>query len=356
LEKGGFMKDRLKKKLKSKKILGEKGRSFFPAKPKPFRRKVYEMPPDYNEYLHKLTELLDQQKELENLLPTLPPEARAEAMPHILALNESIEEFEQKMADEYEEFQNRQRKLEEGEREKNLASAKLMEMMERMFIVAKHKLEPAMFKEFEAKVTRDMSFEAKEEFYDEIAIRESYDLAEILADPNGKVKKPLKSPYQQFREAHFEVNRILYESDDFLEEACAELDKAVANRDKAEDKLWLYQPAERREQRLKIEELDRQIDEAKLGLIDYQERCFAEDGKIEIENPDEEKLNAAFDRTDIASERLYLMIKHTKPHLLEKYEQARFYDLTPEELEEARQRIAKREAEELDEILESCKP
>ena len=49
------MKDRLKKKLKAKKILGNNGHSFILPKPKPKpAKKVYEMSPEYKEYLQQL--------------------------------------------------------------------------------------------------------------------------------------------------------------------------------------------------------------------------------------------------------------------------------------------------------------
>jgi hypothetical protein len=49
------------------------------------------------------------------------------------------------------------------------------------------------------------------------------------------------------------------------------------------------------------------------------------------------------------------MYKHVAPHLLEAFEETSFRDLTPEEIVETRARIAKREAEELDEILAAVK-
>ena len=349
------MKDRLKKKLKAKKILGNKERNSSLFKSNPVKRKEYEMPEDYKENLGKLTELLDQQAEFERILPTLPPDVRAEAMPHICALNESIEEYEQLLAEEYEDYQKRRQKIDAAERAKIIAGAQLQEQLERMFIVAKHKLEPEMFKNFESSVMGKLSPEDREEFYDAVAIRESYDLENILADPNGKIKKPMKHPFVQQKEAIFEIDRIVYKTDDFFKQAEAEYEKALAIRDKAEADLLLYPPAERKAKRLQIEDLDRKLEKGKQGMMNYLQACFAEDGKTEVENPDEKKLNAAFEQAEIASDRVYLMIKHTTPHLLEKFEQTSFLDMTPEEIEAARERIAKRETEELDEILAAVK-
>lgn len=349
------MKDRLKKKLKAKKILGNKERNSSVYKPKQVPRKVYEMPPEYNEHLRLLTELLEEQERYEKLLPTLPPEVRAEAMPHIAALKESVGELEQKMADEYEDFQERQHELEKGERKKRLAGARLQEYLERMFIVLKHKAEPAIFEKFEKSVMSKMSFEDREAFYDDIALRESYDLENILANPNSLIKKPMKHPMIQQQEAMFEINRLAYETDDFFKEMYQMFETGTADRNQAEKNLWIYPPDQREKQRLKIEDLDRQREEARFKMMEYLEICYAEDGKVEIENPDQEKLDAAFEQGEIASERVYIMIKHTTPHLLEKYEQTVLSDYTPEEFEDLYARIAKREAKELDKILESVK-
>lgn len=320
----------------------------------PVKKKEYEMPDDYKDYLQKLVVMLDDRAEYDKILPTLPPDVRAGAMPIVRKLDKSIEKLEQILADEYDVFQSRQQRIEEAEENKGEAGSRLYEYLQRLFIVAKHKFPPEKFRDFEANWVKDMSPEWKKTFYEHIALRESYDLENILADPDGGIKRKMKHPQLQMKEAIFEIARVAYVTDDFFKESEAEYEKAVAIRDRAEKNLWLYMPKERAEQRRDIEKLDRRLDEGKLKMMEYLEICFDEDGKVEVENPDQEKLDAAFALAGIAQERMYIMYKHTRPKLLEKFTPICLsaYE-TPEEIEQFYERIKKREEDELDKILAS---
>src|SRR5205085_164463 len=127
------------------------------------KKKEYEMPDEYKDYLQKLTELIDEKDELRRVLPTLLPEKRAEVLPHIRALEKAVEEFEQKMADEYEDYQKREARVEEAEKAAEEAHDILDEHLQRGFIFAKHTLPPETFKPFEEKVMKDWSEEDRAE-------------------------------------------------------------------------------------------------------------------------------------------------------------------------------------------------
>lgn len=344
------MKDRLKKKLKTKKILGTNK-----LKAKPVKKKEYPMPPEYNEYLGKLTELLDSREEYNRMLPTLPPETRREAIPLIRKLDESLNDFEQRMADEYEDFQKREARIEELEMEKQEASKRIFEHIQRGFILMKHKLPAETFKEFETKWVGRMGKDEREEFYELVAHRESYDLENILAYPNGYIKRPMKHPQIQMNEAIFNINRVVYVTPDDFKELEAEYEKVLTTRDNVEQNMWIYNPEHRPLKCKQIEELDKQLDAFLPKLMEFLEMSFAEMGKVEVENPDRKKLDAAFAQAEIAGDRLHLMYKHAAPNLYEKFVETSFRDLTPRKIKEANERIAKREAEELDEILASVK-
>jgi hypothetical protein len=344
------MKDRLKKKLKAKKLLGNNPRHSIPVK-----KKEYPMPPEYNEYLVKLTEMIEEQEELKRILPTLPPEKRAEAMPHVREFGKAVEEFEQKMADEYVDFQKRSRRVEEAENESDEAHARLYEHMQRGFIVMKHKLPAETFKKFENRVTGTMSEASRKEFYELVAHRESYDLENILADPDGRVRRPMKHPQIQMNEAIFDIDRVVYETPKDFKEMEAEYENALAVREKLDSGLWLLDPEQRPARRKQIEKLDRMLDEALPELIKYLASCFLETGKKELKHPDRKKLDAAFAKAGVAHERVYLMYKHTRPELLEAFTKVCLSAYTkPEEIEAFHARVAKRETEELDKILASC--
>jgi hypothetical protein len=349
------MKDRLKKKLKAKKILGGKHRSVDDSK-NAVRRKTYEMPQEYKQNLQKLSELLAEREEYEQLLKDSPPDVRAEALPILREYDAHLDKIEQALATEYDDHQNRQSKIEETEIAKQKAYSRLREHLQRMFIVAKHKFEPELFEKFEKQTLGHLSPEAREEFYDEIAVREAYDLEHILANPNGGIKRPMKHPQEQLAEAMFEIDRIAFETDDSFKEVYAEYENTLEICRQAEQDYWLYMPDQRPQYLLQIEDLDRQREKAKKGMMEYLEICFAEDGKVEIENPDQEKLDAAIEAAEVAHERVFIYYKHCRPEVFEKFVPVATagYD-TPEEIAKFYERVAKREAEELEEILAASK-
>jgi len=341
------MKNRLKNKLKAKKTLGNNGESFRkPQTAKP-AKKVYPMSAEYNKNLQILTQLLDDRDQYKREMAFLPPERKAEAFAVLGEFDKSLDNLEQKLAEEYD-------KQQKNEKHKEKLFALIYENMQRTFIVAKHRFEPEEFAAFEKSVLSKMTPEAKKEFYELVAHRESYDLENILADPSGRVKRPPKHPQLQLSEAIFDIDRIAYETDKDFQKAEAEYENILRIRDEAEQDLWLFNPEDRPKRRAEIENLDRMCDQLIPKMISYLQACFAEDGKVEKKKPDQKKLDAAFERAEVASDRLFLFYKHLKPHLFEKYQETAFATMTPEEIEEAKQRIAKREAEELDEILASA--
>lgn len=320
------------------------------------QKQDYETDDEYKQQLKDLTQMIEQHAEYSRILPTLPPKDRAEAADVLQKLGDAIETFEQKLADKYEIIKNHKKNELESLIKKDDAAEKVWESMERIFIVAKHKGDKDFFEKFEAQVTGKMAPEIKEEFYDRIAIRESYDLQNILDNPGGKPKykkSKMKHPQIQMDEALYEVNKIAYETDDFFKEIDVQLQENIAIRDRYVAKIQNAPTAKRGQMRAKAAELTRQIEAGKSKLINYLDMCLAEE-KIETENPDQEKLDAAFAMAGVAHERIYLMYKHTQPHLLEDFtKQCIEYDSAPEEIQQFFERVAKREAEELDDILGS---
>jgi hypothetical protein len=320
------------------------------------QKQNYEMDDEYKQQLQDLTQMIEQHAEYSRILPTLPVKVRAEAAAVLQKLGDAIENLEQKLAEKYEIIQ-KHKKLELKYLIKtDDAAEKVWENMERIFIVAKHKGDKAFFEKFEAQVTGKMAPEIKEEFYDRVAIRESYDLQNILANSGGKAKykkSKMKHPQIQMNEALYEVNKVAYETDDFFKEMDAEMEENTAIRDRYVNKIKNAPTAKRGQMRAKAADLTRKIEAGKAELMKYLEVCLAEE-KIEIENPDQKKLDAAIKKVIIATERIYLMYKHTQPHLLEDFTKQCIKDyMTEEEINQFYERVAKREAEELDDILES---
>lgn len=163
----------------------------------------------------------------------------------------------------------------------------------------------------------------------------------------------MKNPHLQLKEAIFEISKIAYETDDFFKECEATIEENVKIRDDYAERIKDASPTEQIQMQLRLADLDRKIEKGKESLRKYLDACFAEDGRVEIETPDQEKLDAAFAKAKVAHERIYLVYKHTQPHLLEEFTKIATDHLTPEETEDFFERVARREAEELDEILTS---
>lgn len=312
----------------------------------------YEMPEDYKKHLDQYAEMLKQREEYSKIIPTLPGDKRREAAPLIKNFDNSLNEIEQKLAEEYEGHQKRERNIDE-KREA------LLENMERIFIVAKHRFPPEKFKEYEKNLTSKWTDDFKIFFYERIELREAYDLHNILAalrptDGTPIYKPPMKPPHIQFKEAHYELSLLIYEIPEDFKQMLEEFEVPLKERKAAANRIKFANPRRHPIMKAQLAQLDRQIEVAKIKLWDYLEICLKEDGRIEKENVDQKKVDAAMAKTTIASERNFILIKHKLPHLLEKYTEISLsvYD-TPEEIAEFYERIAKREEEELDEILRS---
>jgi hypothetical protein len=171
------MKDRLKKKLKAKKLReSNQPKHLFPFIPKRPPVKEYEMPEEYRQNLLKLTGMIEDRDRYAREIPHLPPEKRAEAKPALANLTAAIDRTEQMLADEYEQFQAERRR--EDAIDEAIAAG--MEATEKLYIIVKHQT-PHLFDEFHKIVVQDMTPEEEQEFYDKIAVLEATMLDDILS-------------------------------------------------------------------------------------------------------------------------------------------------------------------------------
>ena len=163
----------------------------------------------------------------------------------------------------------------------------------------------------------------------------------------------MKNPHVQLTEAIFEIEKTAYETDDFFKESEAKLEEYVKTRDDFAERLKYALPPAKQKMQLLHDDLSLKIEKGKQDLRKYLHACFEEDGRVEIEEPDQEKLDAAFEKARIAHERIYIVYKHLRPELLEDFTKIATDHLTPEEIEEFFDNVRQREAEELNEILTS---
>ena len=164
----------------------------------------------------------------------------------------------------------------------------------------------------------------------------------------------MKNPHLQLKEAIAEIEENAYEDDDeFVKRIEAELEKYRQFRATQVKMLKFTSPHHRAKKKFQIGVIDKQIQQAERKLREYKNNHLNKDGKVEKENPNQEKLDAAFAKAQEAHERIYILYKHTQPHLIEDFTKIAADGYTPEELEEFFANIARREAEELKEILAS---
>lgn len=95
------------------------------------------------------------------------------------------------------------------------------------------------------------------------------------------------------------------------------------------------------------------LDELNCAVEGAERRLAAEYERFQNEQRSREELRETFGRLQATVERIYIVNKHTKPHLIEDFEAVVFQDMPNEEIEEFYDRIAIREAAELDEILKA---
>jgi hypothetical protein len=320
----------------------------------PDYKEEYEMPAGYQAQLKQLVEMIEARDEYAKSFSALPPDVRRAAQPHYDELCRSIEDLEQKMADEYERFQEEQR------REQELYELTYLQetISEELFIRVKHR-KPYLFKKFEEYATRGMTVEEREEQYEIIARREVEELEDILS---GKISAPeyhnpfinLILPKDQIRDLLLDINLVAFETDDYYKENL----ELMKNAEQARRKLALRAsdalPVRRRNLEKTVRDLRSNIRAGKQHLLDYFKEN-KENGKfIEIEKPDQEKLDELFKEVDAAHERLFIVIKHTQPERFEEFEKIAVSDYdTPEQIAAFYERIAEREQKQLKALLKS---
>ncbi len=163
----------------------------------------------------------------------------------------------------------------------------------------------------------------------------------------------MQNPHVQLRKAIFDISKIEEQSDEFFKEMEAQLEKDKLVRESQLKLLKYISPHKRAKKKLQLDALDKKIEEAEKKVNRYREVCSEEGGNIE--NYNQRRLDAAFAKAQEAHERIYLVYKHLHPHLLEEFTKIAAEGYDSEELEEFFANIARREAEELEEILASVK-
>jgi DNA-binding transcriptional ArsR family regulator len=136
----------------------------------------------------------------------------------------------------------------------------------------------------------------------------------------------------------------VYEMEDDYKESVAELLKAIKSRDELAESIKLLPPENRCEALRILAEMDKDLDAVEAGLADacaaYQKFRRKEEEVSEIS----EKLG---EQMEIG----YIRLKHLLPDKLAEKEASLFHGWTPENIQEFYDRVAIREATQLEKIL-----
>ncbi len=300
----------------------------------PEYKKEYEMPAEYQEQVKMYLELLESRDEYTKLLSTLPPEAYRQAKPIFDELCASVDDLEEKLAFEYERYQEEQRRdqeLYEMTWEQDVIS-------EELFIQVKHQ-RPHIFEKFVEYATEGMTEAEREEQFAIIARREQEELEDILS---GKTTAPeyenlyikLRLPDEWLPELLFDIINATYLTDKFFEtnlEALNRLD--MARRD-----FWFHitdaLPVRRENMEEAIYDMKKQLGEATRFLLEYTEEAITSGKFTPLEYGYTEYLDSNLSHLEKLIYWKYVIIKHTLPEKLEEYTRLVTEDFTEKELAE----------------------
>lgn len=149
-----------------------------------------------------------------------------------------------------------------------------------------------------------------------------------------------------------EIENKEYPPDEEYLQFKAELEHWIEFRNRLAKKIKYLSPTKQRIKRLQLIDFDNKIAQAKKGLRKFYESCQQVEKEEEKETLRSKLIDRALNIAERAGEKLYIIIKHQKPHLFEEFHKISTQDMTPEELQEFNERIAHLEATKLDDILE----
>jgi dsDNA-specific endonuclease/ATPase MutS2 len=149
-----------------------------------------------------------------------------------------------------------------------------------------------------------------------------------------------------------EIENREYPPDEEYFKFKAELEHWIEFRNRLAKKIKYLSPTKQRIKRLQLIDFDNKIAQAKQGLKKFYESSQEVERAEEKETLRSKLIDRALNIAERASEKLYVIIKHRKPHLFEEFHKISTQDMTPEELQEFNARIKHLEATKLNDILE----
>jgi len=317
-------------------------------------KEEYEMPQWYQDRLKQFVDLLESRDEYKKSLPNLPPDAYTEALPSFLELDHAVEMLEQRLADEYENYQEQQR------RDQELYELTWLQdsMSEELFIWVKHK-KPYIFEEFLEYATEGMTAEEIEEHNAIVAGRETNELDAILSSQtpptpeyeNLYIKHRL--PDEWIAELLLQIADVAFRTDEFFEINFDALERLRETRHEFCFHVSRALPVRRRNMEEAILDTKKPLESGRRFLLDYTEEAI-KSGKFKpLESGYTEYLDSYLEYLEKCLYWKHVIIKHTQPEKLEEYTRIVTEDLTLEETEAFFKRAAECAEKDSDNLLES---
>jgi hypothetical protein len=319
----------------------------------PEYKEEYEMPAEYQAQAKQLIELIESRDEYARIMPALPPDAFREAKPHFDKLNSAVEELEEKLAYEYERYQEERRR----EQELNELTWGDDWATEENFIRIKHE-RPYIFEEFAEEAAEGMTDAERDEQFTIIARREAEELEDILS---GKTNAPeyenlyIKHllPDEWMPELLLQILHVGFHTDSFFEINYEALDRL---RDTQREFLFHVSdamPVRRRNIEEWLLDVKPTLGAGRRFLLDYAGDAI-KSGKFEpLEEGYTEYLDGYLNSLEKCPYWKYVIIKHTMPEKLDEYVRIVTEDLSPEETEDFLKSAAESEEKDLDVLAHS---
>jgi hypothetical protein len=299
----------------------------------PEYKEEYEMPAEYQEQAKQLVELIESRDEYARMMPTMPPELYREAKPHYDKLNASVEELEEKMAYEYERYQEEQRLDQELYEMTWLQDL----MSEELFIKVKHQ-RPHIFEGFEKYATKGMTDAEREEQFAIIARRETEELEDILSgeiplpeDENLFIKHRLPDPW--IAELLLQITKIAYQTDSFFEINFDALERLDKTRREFCFRNQRALPVRRRNMEEAILDMKQTLGAGRRFLLDYIPEAISAGKFVLLDEGYTEYLDSYLNSLEGCIYTKYVVIKLTMPERLDEYVRIVTEDFSPAEVE-----------------------
>lgn len=348
------MNERLKKKIDDiKKNLGKNDFPSLLAFDTAPRKIEVELPPLYEQYSEQLLKLIELREKAVKDLKRIPPNQIAPLRAVMKQMDDTIEDLESKLAEQYQKAEREQ--LEK--REIDEVTEYQDQISEELFIMVKH-LKPHLFEKFKEYVFADMEEDEIAEQLEIIARREETELEDILA---GDIQAPefinphIKrlSSYDLFT---WELNHIAFHgfnTDKMFRDSYQAVEELKKLRMRLAMEMFRALPVLRRRIDERIRHLEAMIRLSSEGVQLY----FIENRKngkfTHAEKIEDKYYDERFETLDRYRAEIYIAEKHLKPETFPAYVEALKKEMSADEFNKLQTNAAAIDEKKIEIILEA---